>query len=64
TGIVRIPEIDQNPGVVLQRDVTQHLGELASGEFARSTSAAHHLGEPLLPFQKGHLFSQLLDVRR
>ena len=48
TGIVRIPEVHQNPWVSLRRDVAQHLSELASGEFARSTGAAHHLSEPLL----------------
>jgi hypothetical protein len=47
------PEVDQDPGVSLRRKIAQDLSELAWGEFARSTRAAHHLGEPLLAKQ-GH----------
>jgi len=47
------PEVDQDPGVSLRRKIAQDLSELAWGEFARSTRAAHHLGEPLLSKQ-GH----------
>ena len=52
TRIVRGPEVDQDPVVGLRGDVTQHLSELASGEFARSTGAGDHLRQTL-----GHSFS-------
>jgi hypothetical protein len=45
------PEIDQDPGVSLRRKMAQDLSELAWGEFARSTCATHHFGEPLLSKQ-------------
>ena len=53
TGIVRRPEVDQDAWVGLRRNVAQHVSELACGEFARSTSAAHHLGEALLLARHG-----------
>ena len=43
TRIVRGPEVDQDTVIDLRGDVTQHLSELASGEFARSTGAGDHL---------------------
>ena len=42
------PEVDQDSRIVCGRKVAQDLSELAWGEFARSTSAADHLGQPLL----------------
>ena len=48
TGIVRSPEVDQDAWIGLSWYVAQDLSELASGEFARSTGAADHLGQPLL----------------
>ena len=56
TRIVRGPEVDQDTVVGLRGDVTQHLSELASGEFARSTGAGDHLRQTL-----GHFF--LLSCR-
>ena len=47
TGIVSGPEVHQDARVGLRRNVAQHVSELAGGEFARSTSAAHQLGETL-----------------
>ena len=47
TRIVRSPEIDQDPIVSGCRDGAQHLSELASGEFARSTGAGDHLRQTL-----------------
>ena len=55
TRIVRRPEVDKDTGIKRRRDVTQHLSELASGEFARSTGAGRHLSQTLR-----HLF--LLSV--
>src|SRR5258705_7695639 len=43
TRIVRGPEVDQDTVVGGRGNVTQHLSELACGEFARSTSAGNHL---------------------
>ena len=48
TRIVRGPEVDQDPRVGLRWKVAQHLSELASGEFARSTGAGDQLGQALL----------------
>jgi hypothetical protein len=42
------PEVDEDPRVVLCRKAAQDLSELARREFARSTCAADHLGQPLL----------------
>jgi len=42
------PEIDQDPWISLAGQMAQDLSELAGGEFARSASATHHFGEPLL----------------
>ena len=39
TGIIRSPIIDEDPVVVVHGQITQHLGKLACGEFARSTGA-------------------------
>jgi hypothetical protein len=47
TRIIRGPEVDEDAVVYLRGDVTQHLSELACGEFARSTGAGHHLGQTL-----------------
>src|SRR6202007_2719895 len=47
TRIVRGPEIDKDPVVGGLRYGAQHLSELASGEFARSTSAGDHLRQTL-----------------
>ena len=47
TRIVRGPEVDKDTVVGLRGDVTQHLSELASGEFARSTGAGDHLRQAL-----------------
>ena len=55
TGIVSGPEVHQDPRVGLHGDVAQHVSELAGGEFARSTSAAHQLGETLLLGHEGIL---------
>ena len=49
TGIVMSPEIDQDSRISLRRKMAQDLSELAWSEFARSTRAADHLGQPLLP---------------
>src|SRR5439155_1434468 len=43
TRIVRGPEVDEDAVVLLRGNVTQHLSELACGEFARSTGAGDHL---------------------
>jgi hypothetical protein len=45
------PEVDQDPRVSLRRKIAQDLSELAWSEFARSTSATHHLGEPFFAKQ-------------
>ena len=47
TRIVRGPEVDQDTVIGLRGDVTQHLSELACGEFARSTGAGDHLRQTL-----------------
>jgi hypothetical protein len=39
TRIVSGPEVDEDTVIVDERDATQDLGELAGGEFARSTGA-------------------------
>ena len=43
TRIVRGPEVDEDTVVLRDRNGTQHLSELACGEFARSTGAGDHL---------------------
>ena len=55
TRIVRGPEVDQDTVVGVRGNVTQHLSELACGEFARSTGAGDHLRQTL-----GH-FSPFVD---
>ena len=54
TRIVRGPEVDEDAVVGVRRDVTQHLSELACGEFARSTGAGDDLrkslGHDVAPF--------------
>ena len=55
TRIVRGPEVDQDTVVGGRGNVTQHLSELASGEFARSTCAADHFGQPLLFAKDAHV---------
>ena len=47
TRIVRGPKVDQDPVVNGRGYVTQHLSELASGEFTRSTGAGDHLRQAL-----------------
>ena len=47
TGIVRGPIVDQDPVVVLHGQIAQHLGELTSGELARSTGAGGVVGQLL-----------------
>ena len=47
TRIVRGPEVHQDAVVDRCGDVTQHLSELACGEFARSTGAGDHLRQTL-----------------
>ena len=46
TGIVRSPVVDEDAWVSLGWYAAQDLSELARGEFARSTGAADHLGQP------------------
>ena len=46
------PEIDEDPRISRRRKVAQDLSELAWCEFARSTGAADHLGQPLLSKQR------------
>ena len=46
TCIVRSPVVDQDAWISLGWYAAQDLSELAGGEFARSTSAADHLGQP------------------
>jgi hypothetical protein len=48
------PEIDEDSRISLRRKVAQDLSELACGEFARSTRAADHFGQPLLACEKSH----------
>jgi hypothetical protein len=43
-----MPEIDEDARVALERNVAQDLGELASGELARSTRAGNQFGQALL----------------
>ena len=45
--IVGRAEIKQDPRILLSRNATQDLGELARGEFARSTGAGDHFGQTL-----------------
>ena len=40
------PEIDKNSRISGRRKFAQDLSEIARGEFARSTGAADHLGQP------------------
>ena len=47
TCIVRGPIVDQDPVVVLHGQIAQHLGELTSGELARSTGAGGVVGQTL-----------------
>ena len=54
TGIVMSPEIDEDPWIGGRRKAAQDLSELARGEFARSTGAADHLGQPLLVRKHRH----------
>ena len=54
TRIVRGPEVDQDTVVGLRGDVTQHLSELACGEFARSTGAGDHLRQTLAVMVSRH----------
>jgi hypothetical protein len=49
-----VPEVDQHARIRLQRNIAQDLGELACGEFAGSTGAADHLGQPLLAQDAHH----------
>jgi hypothetical protein len=42
------PEVDENSRISVRRKIAQDLSELARGEFARSTRAAHHFGEAFL----------------
>ena len=62
TGIVCSPEVDQDARISLRWEVAQDLSELAGSEFARSTRAADHLGQPL-PFEHGHEVIVSLQVR-
>ena len=56
TRIVRGPVVDKDAVVIRARNVTQHVGELACGEFARSTGAGDELGQTaLLRGRVGHL---------
>jgi hypothetical protein len=48
TRIVRGPEVDQDTVIGRVRDVAQDLGELAGGEFSRSTGASRVIGQPFL----------------
>jgi hypothetical protein len=45
TRIVRCPEVDQDPAIGRHGQITQHLGKLAGGEFARSTGAVGVVGQ-------------------
>ena len=45
--IVGRAEIKQDPRILLRRNAAQDLGELARGEFARSTRTADHFGQTL-----------------
>jgi hypothetical protein len=47
TGIVRGPEVHEDPVVLRHGNSAQDLSELASGEFARSTRAGDHFGQAL-----------------
>ena len=46
TGIVRSPVVDQDAWISLGWYAAQDLSELAGSEFARSTGAADHFGQP------------------
>jgi hypothetical protein len=48
------PEVEQDPRVILWRQVAQNLSELARGEFARSTSATDHFGQSALRGKQRH----------
>jgi hypothetical protein len=47
TRIVRGPIVDEDPVVGLHGQIAQHLGELTSGEFARSTGTMRIVGQLL-----------------
>ena len=65
TGIVRSPVVNQDAWVGLDWYSAQHLSELAGCEFARSTSAADHLGQPApLLSSRVILFSVSSGIRR
>jgi hypothetical protein len=56
------PEVDENPFIGGRGDGAQHLSELASGEFARSTGAGNHLRETLGHSQLRSTFYVLLVI--
>jgi hypothetical protein len=50
TGIVRGPEVDEDPVVGRQRDSAQDLSELARGELAGSAGAGGEVGQASMRF--------------
>jgi hypothetical protein len=48
------PEIDKDSRISRRRKIAQDLSELARSEFARSTRAADHFGQPFLACKKSH----------
>ena len=63
TRIVRGPVVDQDPVVVRHGHVAQHLGELTSGELARSTGAGGVVGQALLHWSVSSRFATSQSVQ-